>query len=245
MPKQRIWAIAYPIAFGLMIFLNYWSATNVGIVADNNQAIIQPAGFAFSIWGLIYILLFIWIIKRFFDNTWVGSLASRLTFWPIVNFLLNGLWIVVFTQQLLVVSTLVIAAILTTLVFIHTSITKGDYNWFDRLPFSIYFAWVTVATIVNVFAVTASLEVETILGLGELDWTLIMLAAATLIGSIVAFRYSDWLYPLVILWPFYGIYVVNENEYSSLNITLLITSIVLVIVALITVVKKFRTKQTA
>lgn len=111
MPKQRIWAIAYLIAFGLMIFLNYWSATNVGIVADNNQAIIQPAGFAFSIWGLIYVLLFIWIIKRFFDNTWEGSLASRLTFWPILNFLLNGLWIVVFTQQWLVASTLVIAGL--------------------------------------------------------------------------------------------------------------------------------------
>ncbi|SDY29324.1 tryptophan-rich sensory protein [Salimicrobium album] len=245
MPKRRIWAIAYLIAFGLMIFLNYWSATNVGIVADNNQAIIQPAGFAFSIWGLIYILLFVWIIKRFFDHTWEGSLASRLTFWPILNFLLNGLWIVVFTQQWLVASTLVIASLLATLAIMHTLITKADYHWFDRLPFSIYFAWVTVATIVNVFAVTAGMKVETILGLGELDWTLIMIAAATLIGSIVAFRYRDWLYPLVILWPFYGIYVVNDSAYSSLNITLLIASIVLVAVGIFTVVKKLRNKQTA
>lgn len=59
MAKTKKWSIGYLIAYALMIFLNYSSATNVGAVADQEQAIIQPAGFAFSIWGLIYILLFI------------------------------------------------------------------------------------------------------------------------------------------------------------------------------------------
>ena len=68
MSSQKRWATGYLIAFIVMIFLNYWSGTNVGSVADANQAIIQPAGFTFSIWGLIYVLLFAWIIKLFFSG---------------------------------------------------------------------------------------------------------------------------------------------------------------------------------
>lgn len=168
MLKQRPWAIAYLIVFGIMIFLNYWSTTNVGIVADNNQAIIQPAGFAFSIWGVIYVLLFAWVLKQLFTGDKEQTLASQLTFWPLLNFLFNGLWILVFTQQWVVVSALVIAALLYTLAVMYAITTKAGYQGFDRLPLSIYFAWVTVATIVNVFTVMVSVQVETFLGLNEL-----------------------------------------------------------------------------
>lgn len=240
MAEQKKWAIGYMAAFAIMIFLNYWSATNVGFVADDNQSIIQPAGFAFSIWGLIYVLLFIWIIKVFFSKTWEGSMAYHLKFWPILNFLLNGAWILVFTQQWLIVSTIVIAALLYTLAEIYSTMTQAGYHWFDRLPFSIYFAWVTVATIVNIFTVTVAYNVETILGLDELAWTIIILGAATLIGLAISFYFKDWLYPLVIIWPYYGIYVESGNEYMSVSITLLIGSIALLLAAVAVGFKKLR-----
>lgn len=65
MNQSKKLGIVYLITFAIMIFLNYWSATNVGNVADANQPLLQPAGFAFSIWGFIYFLLFIWIIRAF------------------------------------------------------------------------------------------------------------------------------------------------------------------------------------
>ena len=68
MSSQKRWATGYLIAFIVMIFLNYWSGTNVGSVADANQAIIQTAGFAFSIWVLIYVLLFASFINLFFSG---------------------------------------------------------------------------------------------------------------------------------------------------------------------------------
>lgn len=49
MKKTMNLKISYVLAFGLMIFLNYWSATDVGVVADEEQALIQPAGYTFSI----------------------------------------------------------------------------------------------------------------------------------------------------------------------------------------------------
>lgn len=57
MIHQNKWIILYFISFLIMILLNYLSGANIGRVTENNQAIIQPAGFTFSIWGLIYIII--------------------------------------------------------------------------------------------------------------------------------------------------------------------------------------------
>jgi len=227
MTKTRKWAIGYLIAYALMIFLNYSSVSNVGAVADQEQAIIQPAGFAFSIWGLIYVPLLIWIIRLSFINKWEDSIVERITFWPIVNFILNGLWIIAFTQQWLFVSTLIIVALLLTLVIMYRRITaKHDRSWFDRLPFSIYFSWVTVATIVNIFTWFVGMGVTEFLGLNELTWTNILLIVATGIMIYISSKHKDWLYPLIFMWSFSAILVENQMTYTSLMIVLVICLIV-------------------
>jgi len=227
MAKTKKWAIGYLIAYALMIFLNYWSATDVGTVADQEQAIIQPAGFAFSIWGLIYALLLIWIIRLFFINRWEGSIVERITFWPIINFALNGLWIIAFTQRWLFISTLIIAGLLITLIIMYRRISgKQDRNWFDRLPISIYFAWVTVATIVNIFTWFVGMGVTDFLGLSELTWTNILLIVATGIMIYVSIKHKDWLYPLVFVWSYVAIFVVNQTDYTSLAVVLSICLII-------------------
>lgn len=243
MNTQKKWAAGYLAAFLVMIVMNYFIGTNVGSVADNNQPIIQPAGFAFSIWGLIYALVFIWIIKQFFQKTWEDSPTYKLKYWPIVNFLLNSAWILVFTQQMILASVIVIFSLLITLFIMHILITGGHYNWFDRLPYSIYFAWVTVASIVNVFQLTNDNNIDSLIGLDELTWTIIMLAAAGAIGVIIALYFKDWLYPLVIIWPLFAIYTENDSEYTSLNITLLIVSIVLAVSSIVVMVMKIKIKE--
>lgn len=240
MSKQKKWAIGYLVAFIVMIVVNYLTTTNVGGVANNNDTIIQPAGFAFSIWGLIYVLLFVWVIKAFFAKTWEDSVASRLKFWPIANFMLNALWIIVFTQQWVFASVIVIIALLYTLAEMYSTLTETGYHWFDRLPFSIYFAWVTVATIVNIFTLTEKYNLDGLLGMGALGWTLLILGAAVLIGVAIAFYFRDWLYPLVIIWPYFAIYTKNEGEYASLDIVLLISAIILLVTAIIVAFKKMR-----
>lgn len=238
MSVQKKWAAGYLAAFILMIVMNYFVGTNVGNVANNNQPIIQPAGFAFSIWGLIYILVFIWIIKQFFQKTWENSMAYRLKYWPIINFLLNSAWILVFTQQMVLASVIVIFALLITLIVMHILITNHHYNWYDRFPYSIYFAWVTVASIVNVFQLTNDNNIDSVLGLDELTWTIIMLSAAAVIGVITAFYFKDWLYPLVIIWPLYAIFTENNSDYASLDITLLIISVILAVCSVVTIIIK-------
>ncbi|MHA6252979.1 TspO/MBR family protein [Oceanobacillus sp. CAU 1775] len=243
MTTHRKWVIGYFIAFIVMIVMNYtvgMSGSSVGDAANNNETIIQPAGFAFSIWGLIYILLFVWMIYLFFSKKDKSPITARLKFWPILNFLLNGAWIIVFTQEWVLASVIIIAALLYTLAEIFTSISETGNHWFDRIPFSIYFAWVTVATIVNIFTLATANNVDTILGMDELTWTIIILIVAALIGLAIGLFFKDWLYPLVLIWPFAGIYAESGDMYTTLDVTLAVISLALVVVAVSVIVNRLK-----
>ncbi|MGJ5711329.1 tryptophan-rich sensory protein, partial [Staphylococcus equorum] len=52
-------------------------------------------------------------------------------------------------------------------------------------------------------------------------------------GVFISIFFKDWLYPLVIIWPYFGIYIENKNVYSSLDITLILASLSLIIVSII------------
>lgn len=242
MSKKQKWAASYFVAFLIMIFLNYWSATNVGSVANENDTIIQPAGYAFSIWGLIYILLLIWIIKMYFSKNTL-AIVAKLKFWPVLNFLLNGLWILVFTAGWTGTSTIVIALLLMTIIKMYLTITNMTHHWFDRLPLSIYFSWVTSATIVNIFTLAVSVNMDSFLKINELSWTLIAVAGTAVLAIYVALKFKDWLYPLVMIWTYSGIYSDNSNQIPSLDIILILSAVVLIVVTFVEGLKKINSRK--
>ncbi|PRY82828.1 DUF4149 domain-containing protein [Alkalibacterium olivapovliticus] len=221
MSIKKRFGLLYSIAFIFMIGMNYLVGaigTDVGTVADENQAIIQPAGYVFSIWGLIYVLLAIWIIRLFLLNNNRSQVYEELHYWPVANFILNALWIVVFTQRWILASVIVIIGLLITLVVIYKKLTKMSTGRFDRVPFSVYFGWGTVATIVNIVDWVKDQGIEELIGLDEYQWTLILLVIATIIAVFVALAHMDWIYPLVFVWAFSGIIVENENQLFLLTI---------------------------
>ncbi|WP_052255319.1 tryptophan-rich sensory protein [Salinicoccus sp. YB14-2] len=240
MTRQRKWIIGYFTAFIIMIIMNYSAGSNVGDVADDHPTIIQPAGFAFAIWGLIYVLIFIWMIRIFISKKGQSDIVERLKYWPIINFILNGIWIVVFTQQWMIISTVVILALLYTLIKMHTVISAEPYHWYDRLPFSIYFGWVTIASIVNTFTVFSSYNIDSLLGMSELIWTIFAIIMAALIGIFLAWFFSDWLYPLVLIWTFFGIFMENGDISTGLNVSLAASSLILVMTAIVIIVRKIK-----
>ncbi|MGL4820019.1 MAG: hypothetical protein ACRC5C_08570, partial [Bacilli bacterium] len=83
--------------------------------------------------------------------------------------------------------------------------------WWMTWPFSVYTAWIAVATIANVFLALDSIGVDLFLGLGDLQWTVILLVVGTLIGSLVAIRYQDLLFVAVFLWAYVAITIENAG----------------------------------
>jgi len=209
--KKRL-GIIYSVTFVLMLAVNYLTATDVGMVADEDPAIIQPAGYVFSIWGLIYVLLFIWIVRMFFKNNTSDRVYESIHYWPVANFILNGLWIVAFTQRWYLASVIIIVGLLITLFVIYKKISHVSTAWFDRLPFSIYFGWGTVATIVNIVTWVKEMGLEEVLGFNEYQWTLALLVIATGIAVFVSLVHHDWLYPLVFAWAYAGIIIRNDYD---------------------------------
>ncbi|TDM12488.1 tryptophan-rich sensory protein [Macrococcus bovicus] len=241
--RAKFWPLIYVIVFIGTLIMNYLTSMNVGRVANQDQALIQPAGYAFSIWSLIYLLIIIWIIRLFFDQQQDYGLTQgeNLTFWPILNFILNGLWIYVFTKNWKLASVIVIIALLLTLVIIYRKISQYHNDPFDRVVFGIYFAWVTVATIVNIFTYVKSLNVSNVLGMSELTWTWVMLIVATALCLYIAFKYHDFLYPLVFVWAFAAIYFENQN--SLLLMVLIGCMIVQVITAITVLIRNLKNSQ--
>lgn len=231
---NKVKIVVYWLLFIGMLIMNYLSALNVGNVANKNQAMIQPAGWAFSIWSIIYLLLFIWLIRmsimafRHQDEQW------SIGWWPGLNFVLNGLWIYVFSEQSKLLSNFVIIGLLLTLIIIYRKVQRRP---FDKLVFSIYFSWVTVASIVNIFTWVKSLEVDTVLGLNELIWTLIMLTVGTMLAIYITLKYHDWVYPLVFVYAYMAIWAEHGRAFNSLGIVLLLSMMLQIISSLYTVLK--------
>jgi hypothetical protein len=123
---------------------------------------IQPAGWAFAIWGFIYLLLMIFVVYQALPLSWVTSRNDKLIFEDIgymfaANMLLNCIWLMIFRLRTPVTfhfSTIEISILLASCVFIMMKTTRTEnLNWTEyitlKVGFSIYAGWVTAATILN------------------------------------------------------------------------------------------------
>ncbi|KAB7667592.1 TspO/MBR family protein [Bacillus sp. B1-b2] len=240
MKNSKRLGVIYLVFFAIMIFLNYWSPMNVGNVANANQPLIQPAGYAFSIWGLIYLLLVIWIIRIFVVRD--TSTYEIVSYWPAVNFLFNGLWILAFTAQWLFTSVIIIFALLITLIIIYSSINKSpSHTFFEKLPFSFYISWVSVASILNVFVWLVGIDQRELLGMGEEMCSIIILFVATALAMWFSIRFKDFIYTFVFIWAFVGIYM--ETSSDMIQNTTLVLIVILVITFCYVVYSYFKNRH--
>jgi hypothetical protein len=84
--------------------------------------------------------------------------------------------------------------------------TSLEQTLTTRIPFEIYFGWVTVATIANISSFLVQQGFQDGYLLDAQTWTVVILVVATLIGTVTALINSSPAYSLVLLWAFYGIY---------------------------------------
>jgi tryptophan-rich sensory protein len=226
----------------VMLVINYYPGSNVGYIANEQFPLIQTANYAFSIWILIYFLLFIWIIKGFFVRKEKRIVYKELQLLIPVIFLLNGAWILAFTEQRILLSTVIIFLLLFSLIRIYRKIKRNTNKaLFDLIPFSIYLGWVTIASIVNVFTFFVRNNVITFLGIGELGWTVTILLFVSLLTLIFILLNRDILYPLVIIWSYIAIYI--NNQEIAINIVLMLSIILISIFVLIMTISKVKAEN--
>ena len=120
-------------------------------------------------------------------------------------------------------------------VYLNLGISKSSISWRERIavhaPFSVYFGWITIASIANVAAALVSVGWNG-LGLSEETWGILVILIALLITTLVVITRRDVAYGLVIVWALIGI---SSGQSGNQNIALL-TQISAVVVAAVIVV---------
>lgn len=185
---------------------------NTGEISDRFDVFFVPAGYVFSIWGLIYIALVAFAIYQFLPSQKENPRLQKIGGWFVLGSLGNIAWIFLWHYEIFPLTLLAMLILLVSLLVIYLKLEIGKSpvspgeKWFVRVPFSIYLGWITVATIANVTSLLDFLNWGG-WGIQPALWAVIMLVVAALVASAVSLTRGDIAYMLVIIWALAGIAV--------------------------------------
>lgn len=235
MPKsnQLIKQLLVIIATAGVIFVNYLAGTGKinnttpAEISDKYPTMLTPAGYAFSIWSIIYLGLLAFSIYQALPSQSDNPRFTRIRTLYIANCAANCGWLYVWHYDYIGLSILAMLFILSTLVLINLNlrgIESGAELWTTKVPFNIYFGWITTATILNAsivlvyFGIQASEIVSTILAC-------LLIATAVSLAIIVRRSFDFPSYALTIMWALIAIAVKQYAE-TAIVIAAIISALI-------------------
>jgi len=218
-----------------------------GEISDRFDTYFVPAGYVFSIWGLIYLGLIAFtvyqaspdqkddeLLKKIYPAYWIGNIA-------------NVIWIFLWHYEIFALTLVAMLTLLVSLLYIYIQISKTGSNldrnqkWFVKLPVSIYLGWISVATIANFTQVLFYFEWGG-WGISPVFWAVIMLTVATVLGLLMLWRENDIPYTLVLVWAFIGI-TNSQADTALVANTAWLASVILILVLIGVSLLRWRSPQ--
>jgi len=198
------------VANGLASFLPLNNQTTAEI-SDRYPVLFTPAGYVFSIWGVIYLLLLGFVIFQALPSGERRRDVVAIGPWFFLSCLCNGLWIFAWHYDQIGLSIVLMVLLLASLIMITLRIRQLPSHWLVRTSFGVYLGWISVATIANV---TVGLYDAGWggLGLGEPIWAAIMIVVGLLLAAYVVIRERSQAYGLVFVWALAGIAAGQAGE---------------------------------
>ncbi|MCO5213500.1 MAG: tryptophan-rich sensory protein [Caldilinea sp.] len=185
---------------------------STGEISDRFPSLFTPAGYVFSIWGVIYLGLLAYMVFQALPSQRTNPRMRSIGWLYVASGVANSVWIFLWHYNQFAWSLVVMLVLLASLVGIYLRLspfTRGvgaAERWTTHIPFSIYLGWITVATVAN----TATVLLDWNWSGGPLSpalWAILMIAVATVLGLIFALREVNPAYVLVLVWAFAGIAV--------------------------------------
>ncbi len=212
-----------------MVFVNFLAnflpinGKNTGEVSAQYPNLFVPAGLTFSIWSVIYLLLFIFCIYQMTSlfkskvDPYVGAIVRRINIAFILTCIINMTWIVAWHYDLLIVSVILILLLLNRLIYIDTQIRllepylTNAQSFIMKAPFGLYLGWICIATIANITALLVNYGWRGF-GMSEESWASMMVLIGSLIGVIAILRFNNFYIGLAVLWALSGIIIERKND---------------------------------
>ena len=213
--------VAVVIINGLAGSTTFIGGQDTAQVSDENFTLITPAGYTFAVWGIIYTLLGVFAIFQALPSD-KGKTAGKIGWFFILSCVANIAWLFLWQFEYLTVSVVLMFVLFASLlmVYLRLGVGKASVSWRERLavhvPFSVYFGWITIASIANVSAALVSVGLNE-LGLGAETWGILVIMVALLITALVVLTRRDPAYGLVIVWALIGI---SANQSGNQNVAL-------------------------
>jgi len=226
---RRFWIAASIVSLVGMITVNALAnalplnGLTTGAISDSYPIWFVPAGYVFSIWGLIYLALIA------FCATLALTPAAEAVVAPVrplfvLSCLANGAWIFAWHYLQLGLSVLLMLTLLGSLIVIYRRLYLGPVAPLRPMvrrallaPMGLYLGWICVATIANISALLVKLGWDGA-PLSGPTWAAVMMFAATGIILTLALRFNDAIPPLVVVWALVGI-LVKFPDQAAMRLT--------------------------
>jgi len=211
------------ITFVLMVFVNAMAnilpinGVTTAAVSDSLPNLFAPAGVTFSIWGLIYLLLgayTVYIFIRKSKSKEKEESFDQINKYFIASSIINAVWIFAWHFNFIWLTLLLMVGILFCLIKIADTINSAKLTKNEKLitkiPFGVYFGWITVATIANITAFLVSIGWNGF-GIPDTTWMIIVLFTGVIIASLRAIKDKNMAYALVPVWAYIGIFIKHTS----------------------------------
>ena len=234
----RAWRwVAAAAIFG-NIYLNYYANTHpfagqtMGAVSAKYPTLLTPAGYAFSIWGLIFLSLAVYAVWQLLPSQQHKSLPDALAKpLSLANAATAG-WVVLFAYELILPSVGVMLLILGCLIVTYgrarRRIFAGAAPALAGVPFSLFLGWISVAAVLNLTIGLQQLGWRPAVGL-SVTLTLGLILVVVALGLLMSRVFRDLVFPLVVAWALAWVWVARLREVPELGWAALVGAVVSVV----------------
>ncbi len=241
-------------AFLITVLVNALANTLVlngkttGEISDLYPTLVTPAGYVFAIWGLIYVLLLVFVVFQALPSQKEKVFQKEVGVLFVLSSLFNVVWLFLWQYGYITLSILPMFALLATLIatYLRLNIGKSNVSFKEKLsvhlPFSVYLGWITIASIADVAAALVSVNWDRF-GLSDVTWTVIVIAIALIITLLVIFARRDIAYSLVVIWALVGIAVKQSGNQSIVTTTEISAVVIVIALVLSILVSRFRRRK--
>ena len=240
--NKKTLSIINAVTFVLMIAVNVISTfgllgvTPVKDISDKYTNLLVPMGYTFSvIWTVIYAGLLYYTIKELVGKE--DKYNINLLF--MITNLFNISWIVTFTSGLYLLSCVAIIGLLITLLNINSRITETNLT---KVIFSIYTAWILVASIVNITSFVISLNVFAFDSLMMKIFSIVLLLITTI---VILMNRSNMAMKLTYLFSLTGIAINHIVKLNSIYMDMMIIVGIVIVYVLYSLISESFSKDSA
>jgi hypothetical protein len=200
-------AALFNIGFNALAGSGVLFGTTTGSISDTVETGVTPAGWAFSIWGLIFLGVLVFAGYQALPRA-RGARFDVLAVPFILANLLNGLWQIPWLSRWFGIAAVVIVGILACLIWLYVRLDRMAMTMLERwalgVPVSLFLAWLCVATALNITVALAAAGWA-----GSPIWPPLLVAAIVGITATLLSRTGDVAFACVLVWAFAAIYAAN------------------------------------